>query len=61
MRVGVPIFVAESVMDVAGQLPAADVREEGDAQAVVADAGDDSLEVFRDFIESLDLGDLDED
>lgn len=61
VRLGVSIFVAESVMDAAGQLPAADVRGEGDAQAGVAEGGDDSLEVFRDFIESLDLGDLEDD
>lgn len=61
VRAGVPIFVAESVMEQAGQIPAADFDEGGDGEGLGAGSGDDSLHVFRSFIESLDLGDLEED
>lgn len=52
VRVDVPIFVADDVMDQAGQLPATEV-DDGGAPAAATD--DDTLEVFRDFFEGLDL------
>lgn len=53
VRAEVPIFVAEPVMEQAGQLPATDAEGDG--------AEDEKLAVFRDFIETLDLDDLGED
>ena len=43
MRARVPIYVAEEVMDAAGVYPAVEIEEE-------------DLSVFRDFVETLDLG-----
>jgi len=51
VRVGASIFVSEHVMEQAGQMPAADFEPEAAADG----QSDDNLEVFRDFIESLDL------
>lgn len=50
VRAGVPIFVAEDVMDRAGIVPEEDLGEEGGE-------GED-LSAFRDFVDSLDSGDL---
>jgi bifunctional DNase/RNase len=49
VRVNVPIFVAEEVMERAGIIPEADVTEE---------TSEEELSAFRDFINSLDLDDL---
>ena len=46
VRARVPIYVAEEVMDAAGVYPAVEVVQE-----------QEDLEVFRDFVETLDLGD----
>lgn len=46
VRARVPIYVAEEVMDAAGVYPAVEVVQEGE-----------DLAVFRDFVETLDLGD----
>jgi hypothetical protein len=57
VRARVPIFVSEDVMDRAGQVPApeaADDEEDGEERTP------DQLQVFRDFVEELDL-DLGED
>jgi bifunctional DNase/RNase len=43
VRARVPIYVAEEVMDAAGVYPAVEIEEE-------------DLSVFRDFVETLDLG-----
>ena len=55
VRVHVPIFVDEAVMDEAATIPEADVEsaegEDEDAQ--------ERLEVFKDFVETLDLEDID--
>jgi bifunctional DNase/RNase len=55
VRVHVPIFVEEAVMDEAATIPEADVEiaegEDEDAQ--------ERLEVFKDFVETLDLEDID--
>ena len=53
VRVNVPIFVAEDVMEEASSVPEEDVEsEEG------LEDSDDRLEVFKDFVENLDLDDL---
>jgi len=51
VRVGVPIYVDESVMDKAGIVPAEqeDLTESEDA---------DKLSAFRDFVDTLDMDDL---
>ena len=46
VRARVPIYVAEEVMDAAGVYPAVEVAQE-----------QEDLAVFRDFVETLDLGD----
>jgi bifunctional DNase/RNase len=55
VRVHVPIFVDEAVMDEAATVPEADVE--------VAESDDEDaqerLEVFKDFVETLDLEDID--
>jgi bifunctional DNase/RNase len=55
VRVECPIYVAEDVMDRAGQVPAAEFEggEEVEGSA-------DRLEVFREFVEGLDLGEMDD-
>ncbi len=60
VRSSAPIFVDESVMEKAGQVPAMDFEEVGDGAVgdeVAAGEGDDSLSVFREFFENLDAGD----
>ena len=53
VRTHVPIFVAEIVMDEAASVPETDVEsEEG------AEGSDERLEVFKDFVETLDLDDM---
>ena len=54
VRVHVPIFVAEVVMDEAASIPEAEV----DADEATEE-GDERLEVFKDFVDTLDLDDLD--
>ena len=48
VRAGCPIFVADHVMDVAGVYPAEEIEQTPEQQ---------DLSVFRDFVETLDLGD----
>jgi uncharacterized protein len=55
VRAHVPIFVDESVMEEAAAEPEASV--EGEAPEEEMDEG--RLEVFKDFVESLDLDDID--
>jgi hypothetical protein len=54
VRVHVPIFVAEEVMDEAATEPEREIEGEE------AEEGDERLEVFKDFIESIDLDEPDE-
>lgn len=55
VRVHVPVFVAESVMLEAGTEPEQELTSEaGEAPG----DGDDRLEVFKDFVEKLDLDDI---
>ncbi|MGD2103862.1 MAG: bifunctional nuclease family protein [Anaerolineae bacterium] len=50
VRAGVPIFVAETVMDQASITPEEDIIE--------GDQEEEDLSAFRDFVEGLDLDDL---
>ena len=50
VRAGVPIFVAESVMEQASITPEEDITEGGEEE--------EDLSAFRDFVEGLDLDDL---
>lgn len=56
VRVRVPIFVEDTVMERAANTPEQEV--EGDAPAV--DTPDDRLSIFKDFVDTLDLDDLDD-
>jgi bifunctional DNase/RNase len=53
VRVNVPIYVADEVMDKAGIVPSGD-----EAQLVLED--EEQLSAFRDFVDSLDLDDIEE-
>lgn len=60
VRAGAPIYVAESVMDQAGQVPSMEYEEGNDVAAgrlPAAGESDDSLSVFREFFENLDSRD----
>jgi len=54
VRVHVPIFVAEVVMDEAASIPETEVDADD-----ATEEGDERLEVFKDFVDTLDLDDLD--
>lgn len=58
VRLDVPIYVEESVMDRAAIFPDEDVDSEDAGEKSEAD---ESLGIFKDFVESLDLDDLDPD
>ena len=58
VRLDVPIYVEESVMDRAAIYPDEDVDTEEAAEKTESDEG---LGIFKDFVESLDLDDLDPD
>jgi len=55
VRVRTPIFVAESVMDKAAIRPEEEVESETDEKV---DGGDEKLDVFKDFLDTLDLDDI---
>lgn len=57
VRVQVPIFVAEKVMDIA-ITPDEDVELSGVLPS--PEASDDKLSLFKDFVDSLDMDDLDD-
>jgi uncharacterized protein len=63
VRAGVPIYVAESVMDQAGvKLDEAEEEQQQPEQRATEpgpDPNDERLSVFRQFIETLDMDDLD--
>lgn len=64
VRTGVPIYVADAVLDQAGMRLDSEAEEGEQAQSQGASepgpsADDERLSVFRQFIESLDLDDLD--
>jgi bifunctional DNase/RNase len=56
VRVKVPIFVNEEVMDQVGVLPEPDILEE----EMKDDDSEEILDVFSDFVDSLDFEDFDE-
>jgi bifunctional DNase/RNase len=68
VRAHVPVLVARSVMDTAGIIPEEDLQEEPTAAdekpATSAqpegDVSEDRLSVFQDFLDGLDLDDLDQ-
>ncbi len=55
VRAEAPIYVAESVMDAAGISPSPDISTGATAGTETQD-----LDAFRDFVEGLDMGDLEE-
>jgi bifunctional DNase/RNase len=68
VRTHVPILVARSVMDSAGIIPEEDLQEEPTrpkalpaVQQGESEGGEERLSIFKDFLEGLDLGDLDTD
>jgi uncharacterized protein len=70
VRTHVPIFVARSVMNSVGIVPEADLQEETPEQSTAPlasplsteeDTGQDRLSIFQDFLDKLDLEDLDQD
>jgi bifunctional DNase/RNase len=56
VRVHVPVFVDEDVMETASTEPEDDLE----AEMPEGEESEERLEVFKDFVESLDLGNLDE-
>ena len=58
VRAGVPIYVAEQVMEQASIVPEEDITEQAAVDPTPAAA--EELDAFRDFVNSLDLEDLDE-
>ncbi|RMG91683.1 MAG: bifunctional nuclease family protein [Chloroflexi bacterium] len=57
VRVKVPIFVDEEVMDEAGIVPEPDIQETAESDE---DTDTDKLDVFSDFVDTLDFDDFDE-
>jgi bifunctional DNase/RNase len=53
VRVHVPVYVAEEIMDEASTVPEADLESEAPSEVP-----DERLEVFKDFMDSLDMDDL---
>ncbi|MDF1499327.1 MAG: bifunctional nuclease family protein [Anaerolineales bacterium] len=56
VRVHVPVFVDEEVMETASTEPEEDIE----AELPEGEESEERLEVFKDFVESLDLGKLDD-
>lgn len=70
VRTHVPIFVARSVMNSVGIVPETDIQEEIPEQSSAPfvpppppeeETGQDRLSIFQDFLDKLDLEDLDKD
>jgi len=65
VRTHVPILVARSVMDSAGIIPEEDLQDEGETEKTgqskepEIEGGEERLSIFQDFIEGLDMEDLD--
>ena len=59
VRVKVPIFVAAEVMDEVGVLPEPDLLDE-DAPHKSEEASGEQLDVFSDFLDTLDFDDFEE-
>ena len=66
VRVKVPIFIEDAVMDEAGILPEPDIAEgefeedEAPAAAATEEMSEEELDAFRDFVDTLDFDDSDE-
>lgn len=56
VRVRVPIYVEESVMERAANTP----EQEVEGEQANSDTPDDRLSIFKDFVDTLDLDDLDD-
>jgi len=56
VRVHVPIYVEETVMERAANTP----EQEVDAEATGSDTPDERLSIFEDFVDTLDMDDLDD-
>jgi len=56
VRMSTPIFAEENVLEQAGIIPTPDIRP--DQSQSTAEAWNDQLNVFRDFVDTLDLDDL---
>lgn len=68
VRTHVPILVSKTVMDVAGIVPEEDLQEGGVTRPPMAasseqegEPGEDRLSVFSDFLEGLDMDNIDKD
>lgn len=61
VRVSVPIFVAETVMDKAATEPDEDVEKEAASDTIAGEGVDETrLSAFADFVDTLDLDDLED-
>ncbi|MCA9958965.1 MAG: bifunctional nuclease family protein [Chloroflexota bacterium] len=61
VRVKVPIFIAEAVMEEVSILPEADIQEQGEESAEAAPSPEpEEADAFIDFLDSLDFDDFDE-
>ncbi|MBZ0281105.1 MAG: bifunctional nuclease family protein [Anaerolineae bacterium] len=61
VRVSVPIFVADSVMDKAGREPDEDIEKEAAGDSLRGEKIDEKrLSAFADFVDTLDLDDLED-
>jgi bifunctional DNase/RNase len=61
VRLDVPLYVEDSVMDRAGIMPDEEVESETPPDQPEKSGGEGRLSIFEDFVESLDLDDLDPD
>ena len=59
VRVKVPIFVNENVLQEVGVLPEPDILEDAASEAGEGEDGE-TLDIFTDFVDSLDFDDFDE-
>lgn len=63
VRTHVPIYVAQSVMDAAGITPEEDLQEEAEekleGEGEAGGEGEERLSIFEDFLEGLNMDDLD--
>jgi bifunctional DNase/RNase len=61
VRADVPIFVSEGVMERAASTPDEEIVETEEEEEIETGKGEDGdLDIFRDFVDTLDLDDLDE-
>ncbi len=62
-RTKVPIYISESVMEQAGIMPEEDITEldsDGQSEPILFSSADDDLDVFENFLQSIDQDDDDE-